>query len=236
MPPVWLIGQKQDFVNVFLFAYVLNFIFWKEKRMKKYILLTNIIMWLSMLWSFPLGLMLSLFGISFMMYLAHSRFIYWNGKFLYAMNLTGQFIATVFAQIYTTSFSLYTTLKGVTSLRGEGLNKADSILQRVHMWQDVLDILSKSPLFGGGRISYMHNQIFDLGFSGGLIAISIFILLNIYVFRKFDRYKGRNRDILVIAIFAANVLNLTECRSYSAYIFILYILAFHIKELNRVFE
>ena len=234
----WVIGQKQDFGIVFIVAFVSGLILWDDKRLKRHIIITYLSMTVSIIISPPLGLVICLLIITTMVWLSKYKIVYIKGKILMAMNFVGELFVLAITRGYKNMFQLQSFLANIDF--GLAVNKSDTILSRVSMWLDSLDIIYNSPFIGIGCISkeryysvthyslyhpIMHNQLLDFGVTGGLIAIILFISMNIIAFNNL-------RDIITFTLFAINILMLTECM-YWPFTFFFYLLSFYV---NRIDE
>ncbi|WP_455667721.1 O-antigen ligase family protein [Phocaeicola sp.] len=231
----WLIGQKQDFVTVFLVAILASLILWVNNRRRKRVicLATAICVSLSIILS--LGLSISLFLLVAMVYFSAVKGKHFSSKFLFVTNIVLEcfmIAMTLFLKQFVYIIDIFNSVKA-----SDELSKGDTLMMRITMWNDAIDTVMKHPL-GIGYLTesnfhhyinfnyhpHVHNMMLDLVFTGGVLSLVAFIYINYKVYKALADIKSIERDIFAYTIFAMNVLMLTEC-FYWPFAYGIYILA-----------
>ena len=142
--PYWVIGQKQEFVNVFLLAFSFGLILWKNRGHRPAIVLCFALMAYSIfiLNSKPWGLIICLFlVVSGILFEKASR-IRMNAAFLFAVNIAGEvailLICANFKKILLLK-GLFDSLQSVSS--ANGFTKYDSLVARFNIWKDAMFVI-----------------------------------------------------------------------------------------------
>lgn len=239
----WIIGQKQDFVNVFFIIFLIGFLLWKYNVFNYRIIFVNLIMLYCMIKSLPVGLLIVFFILLFMVTINKKYNILFKSLSLYKINLSLMVIAIIIAIIPDNFTNL---LKLLDYLPSTGMSKYQTIYNRILIWNDAINIFSESPLLGSGIISpirynllntnfsyhpHFHNIYFDLLATGGILSVVAYIVMNVKISQKLDLCSNSyDKAVLVIGLFALNILLLTECL-YSPFVFIIYTLCFNVEHI-----
>lgn len=239
----WFIGQKQDFGSVFVIAFVVGLLLWKYN--KKEIVMMFAMMLYSLLNSFPLGLILTLFIIIIMLFITKVTKIVFQPKFLFVINIVSECFVVFLTFIYSKLKGLQSFLATIQFLGG--MNKADTILSRILMWRDSIDIVKAYPIIGAGYISknryyhlahfstfhpVMHNMMINIAVTGGFVSLSLYVYLTYLAFKRCGDADTREKRILSYSLFAFNVLCLTEA-PYWPFTFALFILCNYSNEITE---
>lgn len=121
------------------------------------------------------------------------------------------------------------------------LLKWGSIEGRIKMWDAVLELIAKNPIFGYGittgddmearlgvlRGVHAHNLLMQVFYEGGLIYFILFIVLILFVGIKLSKRKdSRNYTIISIAFFGWSVATLVEPFT-SPFLMGMFVIAYH---------
>ena len=239
--PYWIIGQKQDFVSVFLIETLLVLIL----RKRNSLLFSRILVSMAMVAS--LSIILSL-GLTFCLAIPLFMFLFkkifhtnFKSIFLFKVYLVLQSIVIYISFVFEKLQLLIFALESIsTSDDKPEYTKADTFYERIMMWSDATKLILKNPL-GNGCISeerfdrimktsnyhpHIHNTFWDIMLSGGIFAIIAFVILNVIVSRSLDKVSGIDRDAYTYILFASTILMLTECL-YWPFVFAIYLFAYY---------
>lgn len=119
---------------------------------------------------------------------------------------------------------------------------------RIYIWRDALLKISQSPIIGYGRYAaqasklpsgyeYMwtmsHNQILEIMMQGGIILLTVWITMIVFMIRKINRLNSKFSKLAVFAIFTVFFFFQTEA-STSNHSFFLMMLIYRIAETHDV--
>lgn len=230
--PVWLLGQKQDFVSCYFPTVVLSLIYLKDKKITFFNIFAFVVCLLSIIKAVSLSLVISLIAILILCYFDRIRMV--NIRFFYLTSIGLQF-AAFFVAFMITKFENVQEL--LLALPSTGLDKLRTMTGRFQMWQYSLDSLSDNLLLGRGQLTentwyqtsgldfyhtIVHNTLLDIALVGGGIALIIFLFWNIITVNKLQRLAFNNKvRCLGIGLIALNVLFITEC-PYQPLVFSIY--------------
>lgn len=241
----WFLGQKQEFIAVYLPALFCCALLWNDKKYKKRIVIAIILMVYTMLVALPLGLLLAFGILGIGLLISHRRAITFKGMTLLAFN--GIFECVMIFVAFNYQNLLY--LQGFLGTIGAGLvTKAATIAARVRIWNNAIDIFEKYSFAGAGVISQerysiltgassydyasqFHNMGFDLAATGGIIAVIVYAIINIMAFRKLDRSTSKYSNTLKWILFTMNVLSLTEV-IYISFCTMMYSIAMYVDKIQ----
>ena len=232
----WLIGQKQDFVTVFLIAVTVSLLLWYTYKLRIRVILLFCAMILSQILVLSLGLTIAL-----AIYVGLVVFTQVSGKrlscnFLFSTNLLLElFMVSIglAAGKYRSFIMAFNNIKA-----NDTMSKSDTFMERVTMWNDALATIP-NHLFGVGYLTehnyfkyidyiyypHVHNMMIDICFTSGIISLIAFIYINKITYKALSGIETTQRDIFAYGIFSMNILMLTEC-FYWPFAFGLYMLAF----------
>lgn len=239
--PYWIIGQKQDFVSVFLIEILLIFILRKYKALLFSRIFVSVAMATSLSIILSLGLTVCLIIPLIMFCLNKITHIKFKSIFLFKFYLLLQLIVIYIAFVFEKLQVLILTLESISASNDNPeYTKANSFYERVMMWNDAAKLIVKNPLGNGCMTEerfdkvmkmsnyhpHIHNTFWDITLTGGIFAIIAFIILNVIVSKSLDKVSGKERDIFVYVLFASTILMLTECL-YWPFVFAIYIFAYY---------
>lgn len=231
----WLIGQKQDFVTVFLVATMAGLYLWNHNEHRKRVICMFLAMFASLMIILTLGLTAVLVLLLAMCFFTKKFRVYIRAKKLFFFCCILEF-SIVVASFFGGQFAQITALLGSIQASDE-LSKADTFMMRVAMWVDSVQTILKHP-WGIGYLTeenfltyinflyhpHVHNMYIDLTLTSGLIAPCAFFYVNKYTFKRLDTVRSSERDLYTYVIFVMNILMLTEC-FYWPFAYAIYILA-----------
>lgn len=234
---VWIIGQKQEFANVFIYATVIGALYLKKGMKNLFIYLLYAVMLYQAFVTGALGLLIVLVLSYVLIIIYFLRQFRINIKLLFAISvLLSVTVVMIFGLndfIPTNIYNLldYTIVSDVT--------KIGNVLSRFNIWKDGLYFFLKSYGLGMGtfneEVHYsialyskyhpnFHNMIVEYLATGGVIALLFYLSILSCTAKSLDRSQSRQSVILGYLLFAYNILLIFEVY-YSAFIMGLYILA-----------
>lgn len=125
-----------------------------------------------------------------------------------------------------------------------------SFTGRTDLWDKVLQIIQKNPILGYGiqeteeimsvlgyRWAYhAHNLILDILLDGGFPLLIMYLMLIVLICRHLHRFeKTEVAQGAIIMLFAFQIMGLMEVYS-SAFLYIIYFLAYYVKDFVSTFE
>lgn len=242
--PYWILGQKQDFVSVYVVVLLMSFLLWKNKLMRVNILFVIVAMIISLMMVMAIGLTICIMIPLCMIVVKKFTNFYFRSIILFRLYLVLEIFVILIALVSKQFAFLFIALGNINAANetaGTGpFTKADSVYTRILMWNDAIKLILNHP-FGNGIISeerfdkimktssyhpHIHNTLLDMTLTGGVVALIVFIILNFYISKRLDRIKTNERDIFVFVIFAMTILMLTECL-YWPFTFAVYMLAYY---------
>lgn len=241
----WFLGQKQEFVAVYMPALFCCALLWDNKKYKKRIVLAIILMVYTMLVALPLGLLLAFGILGVGLLISQRRAITFKGMTLLTFNGLFECIMLFVAFNYQNLLRL----QGFLGTIGAGLvTKAATIAARVRIWNNAIDIFERYSIAGAGVISQerysiltglasydyasqFHNMGFDLAATGGIIAVIIYVIINIMAFRRLDKSTSKYSNTLKWILFTMNVLSLTEV-VYISFCAMMYSIAIYVDKIQ----
>ena len=239
----WIIGQKQDFGTVYVVLLMISLLFFAEGMMKWRSIALWVAMIISLIISFPLGLILYFLVTILGLGVIRIHRLHIKSMFLLSINLFAEIFVVILTLIYNQLTGLHVFL---STIQAGSITKADTILSRVRMWMDAINLIIKFPIIGYGYITneryfaitqystyhpHFHNMLLDIAVSGGILGLVLFVFMNYIVFSRLDKSSTASRNIILVSVFAMNVLMLTECL-YWPYAFFVYGLAYYIQKID----
>lgn len=241
----WFLGQKQEFVAVYMPALFCCALLWNNKKYKKRIVIAIILMVYTMFMALPLGLLLAfgIFGVGLL--ISHRRTITFKGTTLLVFN--GLFEGIMFFVAFNYQNMLH--LQEFLGTIGAGLvTKAATFAARVRIWNNAIDIFERYSFAGAGVISQerysvltgaasydyipqFHNMGFDLAATGGIIAVIVYVTINMVAFRRLDKSTSKYSNTLKWILFTMNVLSLTEV-VYISFCAMMYSIAMYVDKIQ----
>lgn len=126
------------------------------------------------------------------------------------------------------------------------LNKSITLSGRIYIWNDVIKLISKNPIFGYGQESaavreaksnangliarvsglHAHNRFLEVTYSGGIILLGIYLYMLLYTIQRLNmvRYTSFGK-ILAFGIFIYLMGMLTEQYPYCPFFWIFMVIA-----------
>ncbi len=239
---VWLLGQKQDFVNCYLPTMFFAFMIHETKPFSFFEVLVWIFAAIGLVITKPLGLSFCL--IYFVLIIGINKIAAIDLKGLFILNVVYEIFAVITAFAISTWVNLQNFL---LLLPSTSMNKLETMLVRFSMWKYVISIIPDHFFLGVGQMNanqwlkntnlnfyhtIMHNLPLDILFVGGGIAFSIFILYEIKSINCLRKNEDKRvNKIIGVSLHTLNVLMLTEC-PYFPLAFILFSLAHHVEKIK----
>ena len=212
----WFLGFKNYFFPfywVFMFASILYHKYIDEISIRPYFLVFGMMGSLIMANSSTSLLILVVFLLLyFAVNLYELKVI--NSILLYFINTLLFIVVVVFRAIDYFSFIIVTILNKNLTLSG-----------RTRVWDIILDLIKKKPIFGWGCMSmddsillvgltagtHAHNTILQFLYTGGVVSVGLFLAFNLLVMKKLFLYRELFiAKILSIAVFTYFIGCLTE--------------------------
>lgn len=222
---VWLLGQKQDFVYCFLSTILFGIIYMHiQKSGILFFCITMIAVCFSLVIAKPLGLVVGIFIIVILTLL--ERFLRKDIKIqaLVIINLIGEVMAISIAYIYANLTQLQLFFE---SLPTTGMSKLQTMVNRFDMWTYAFEHVIDNPIFGLGQVTLdvwyktssldyyhtmVHNLYLDIAFTGGVLALAVFIAWYIAVVKKLKKTWTQSLSRHIgISFFAFNIVCIIEC-------------------------
>lgn len=234
---VWLLGQKQEFINcalgVIVFAGICGY---KDLVSSNFIRLVLGAIIISMLYLKPMGPIIACVILIFIFLIERVAKIYFGNVFLYIISIFGEMVVLLLAYEYKNMTWLQLFLNGFAT---SGMSKGETIGTRAAMWEYACEMFLQNPIIGAGQVteqvwyetsnlyfyhSIVHNMYLDFAFTGGIIALVFFLLLNVRAITRLQKYYGSKIARFVgICFFALSVLQLLECL-YNPMVVLIYFL------------
>lgn len=233
----WIIGQKQDFVTVFIIFLFLALWYSRKKKKRIVTVFTVIAMGISFVIDTSFGLFLVSTSM-IIMYLINKR-----------LNVTGKMYLLVYLILEITVVSISTSfqiggilssLLEVITFNGSGVTKLYTMIQRFDFWNLALKNIASSPIFGIGFesssvVSSYHNMLLDITVCGGVVCLIAYLIILFYAYKRLDKFKTSESMLLRITIFSVSILSLTET-VYFPFVFVLFFLPSKMKNVYLVNE
>ena len=245
--PLWILGQKQDWLVAYISFFMASIILWNEKKIRT----ISYIVYASMLYTFtqqfPLGLILYFVVVLGLLLISKKRKIL-TAKTLFLINAILEIITIIIAFNFDKIIWLNNLLAGISA--GEVLTKQDTMLQRIYMWKDGLGAFIGKPILGIGYVSSdrwrtlfhlssyhpnFHNTPIDIMVTSGLIGLVAYIFVYVYSEKKLDMSKSRHSVVITYGIFGINILMLTE-GVYAPFVWFFIFLGIYIDRLDALIE
>ena len=240
--PVWILGQKQEFITCIFPTVFLGIINLQlGYRNKKYFCLVLFCIACSLAYARPVGLIFCLTIMSILLIIEKVTRRTVGMKILAFGNLIGELLAICIAFTYINLTQLQNFLSGIMS---NGANKFLTMRARFQMWEYAVEALIKNPILGLGQVTentwyqtsnlsfyhtIVHNLPLDIGLAGGGIALSFFVCWNVMIVRKLQKtWSIQISRCIGIAVFAFNIICITEC-PYQPMVFVVYAYAMWIE-------
>lgn len=235
--PIWLLGQKQDYVacafSAIIFAGICSF---KKLLSRKMIMLILLGIAISLFSLESIGLIVTCFIVFILFAIEKIRKKTFSIYFLFLVNILAEIFIVGITHMYENMTDLQNFLGGISAI---GLSKNTTMGIRVSMWEYALKMFLENPLLGVGQVTeefwyqtsslpfyhtIVHNLFLDIAFKGGIVAVGLFVILNMSAVKKM-RTSWENPEVRFIGIcfFAMNILQLIEC-TYSPMVLLIYFL------------
>ncbi len=236
---IWILGQKQGFINCFLPTAFLA-ILCNDKKLisRKSIVISAVCGLLSLAKARPLGLVVCLAIMLFLVILNKVTKRIIRPKRLFVAFLFGEAAAIATAFAYDNLFQLKLFLSNIGG--ASALDKSITIGIRFQMWIFACNQIIKNPILGVGQLqkemwfylsglsfyhSLVHNLMLDICLQGGLIALCFFLAWQISIVKKLNENWNQNSiRICAIVWFALGVITFFECPYYPM-VFMIFALA-----------
>lgn len=233
--PIWLLGQKQDFLTCYLpTAFFMIIAGRTDNFMRGYIGFVTICMIISAIIIRPVGLIMCMLSLIILIIIEKKFGIRTKPILLFISFGILEFIAILVAYIYSKLTILQIAL---SSIEAGGLDKSQTMGTRFSMWAYAWDSFLKNPLLGMGQVSesvwyktsgldfyhtIMHNTPLDIMFTGGGLAFFIYFIWHISMVKKLSKYSNLKLCRYIgYAFFSLCFISLTEC-PYNPMIFAIY--------------
>lgn len=119
------------------------------------------------------------------------------------------------------------------------LKKQITLTGRTYIWDEFYGLFERSPWIGYGSTyrdianntflaSHAHNQWFQMLLMGGIVALTLFLLLNYFVAKRLMLFAKHPYSYIFLSVFTALYVAFIAEAYTSALVYILYILAYHI--------
>lgn len=223
--PHWVIGQKQDFVIVFLPCIISSLFLWFNKVARLRIILVILAMVTTLSLVLTLGLTLVLFVLIFLVFYSFSTNRSIKGTFLFYSYIVMEGVCIFVALSKETTQIVFFYLDYLRSSDDANVSKGDTMMQRINMWYDALHNIYGN-FWGLGALTeqrfdrlmpnsdyhpHVHNLLIDMAHTGGVLCALLYLSINYWTFKELDKISSTNRNILVYSLFVSNVIALTEC-------------------------
>lgn len=239
----WIIGQKQEFANVYIIVIIIAALIWENKKQRKNIVAIFLMIFYSVVKTLPLGFLIYTIIFCSMLYiLRKSKFKIKARSIFFITILLNAFV--IFFAFQYDKFSKF--LFFLNSIKVGHLSKAETLIVRAAIWKDAILILKNSLFMGVGTITeniyysfaryakyhpHFHNMFLDIAVTGGIVGVIMFILINYYALNRLNTTNCRIKNVLLCGIFSMNIYFLSDC-FYGAFVFVIYFLASEIESLE----
>lgn len=223
----WFLGFKNIHILFILPAITINFInsYFHYGKISKSCILLLIISFLSLIFVNSSTSLIGLFIIS--IFLLFQKLFIKSKK----LNIKNYFLVNMIAFFGIVIFKLQNIF---SFLIVDILKKDITLTNRIYIWDDVMKLISKKPLFGYGletssiRLNktishpslHAHNQILEIFYKTGIIGAILFALILIESIKKI--YKNNDNIIskfLSVTLFAWFIMMLTEAYAYEYFMY-----------------
>ena len=233
--PIWLLGQKQDFLTCFLPTTFFMIIIGKtDNFMRRYFGFVIICMIISAIITKPVGLIMCMLSLLCLIQIEKKLGIKTNTKLLFSSFVILEIIAILVAYIYSKLTILQIALSTIET--GE-LDKSQTMGTRFSMWAYAWESFLKNPVLGMGQVSenvwyktsgldfyhtIIHNFPLDILFTGGGLAFIVYFIWHLSMVKKLSKYSNLKLcRYISYAFFSLCFISLTEC-PYHPMIFAIY--------------
>lgn len=149
------------------------------------------------------------------------------------------FIVTITADLLISVFRVMDRVMWITWYIETFLKKQVTLTGRTYIWDEFYELFKQSPVIGYGNAykeaakniflaDHAHNQWFQMLLLGGIVGLSIFLLLNFLVGKRLMMFKHNPACYLFLSVFTAQYVAFIAEQNSSSFVYILYILAYHV--------
>lgn len=147
------------------------------------------------------------------------------------------FASTVTVDVLISVFRVMDRILLFTVFIESFLRKSVTLTGRIHLWDSFYQRFFDSPWIGYGKGSESivgtglsaHNQWFQFLLEGGIVGLIIFLVFNLIIGKQLMQYKNSSFSSIFYASFAAlYILFVADVYLSSPWLYIIYILAYHI--------
>lgn len=221
--PGWILGQKQNFIYVYLMALFVLLVACKAKMygIRPYLLFVVIAS--TLIYSRPIGLLLTMLATFVLCILPEKWHHLFKTRYFVIIILLFM-IGIIYITLNYEKMDFLQQILSLINTDGK-MKKNRTILSRVYMWRDAILLWFKYPLFGAGIMSpnryselmkysgyhpVIHNTYLDLICTGGISALLAFIFMNIIAIRRLKTSYHWMSWITIVNLFAMWTLMMVE--------------------------
>lgn len=200
--PYYFFGNKNSVVKYALpglcFSFLYDVLKYNKIRKRSWILL--LLVWITLLKSQAVTAIIGLFVFTTLLILKPSSkrsFYIYNSMFI------GSIILSVFLIFFKGESNLLTSILNF-------LEKDITLSGREHLWENAIEIIKYSPIWGYGYQGYdfyeyyignrygTHNYYLDILLRGGFVSLSLFCFTIIYLSKKIVKSKSTLATLIIV--------------------------------------